>query len=165
APVVEQTTATVVAPAPPAVTEVERAPGDVDAVLAGQMGPRGPQGDKGDPGDTGPAGPAGADGASAYALAVAAGFFEGTLEEWLASLKGDKGDTGEQGPQGPQGPQGLPGTGGGTDAFVPFFIPAGETFVVPENRQAAYFHPIEVEGALEVDGMLIDQYPVPFVPL
>lgn len=36
----------------------------------------------------------GKDGASAYEIAVAHGF-EGTEEEWLASLKGDKGDTGE----------------------------------------------------------------------
>lgn len=50
-PVVEQTTATVVAPPPPTVTEVERDPGEIDAVFAGRLGPRGPQGLKGDPGD------------------------------------------------------------------------------------------------------------------
>lgn len=36
----------------------------------------------------------GAPGASAYELAVLAGF-EGTLEEWLVTLKGEKGDTGK----------------------------------------------------------------------
>lgn len=35
-------------------------------------------------------------GKSAYELAVDHGF-EGTEEEWLASLKGDKGDKGEHG--------------------------------------------------------------------
>ena len=44
----------------------------------------------------------GKDGKSAYELALEAGF-EGTIEEWLASLKGDKGDTGEQGPKGDDG--------------------------------------------------------------
>lgn len=44
-------------------------------------------------------------GLSAYEVAVANGF-EGTEEEWLASLKGDKGDQGEQGIQGVQGEKG-----------------------------------------------------------
>jgi len=43
------------------------------------------------------------DGLSAYELAVQEGF-TGTLEEWLASLKGDPGDVGPQGPVGPYGP-------------------------------------------------------------
>lgn len=38
----------------------------------------------------------GKDGKSAYEIAVKNGF-EGTEEEWLASLKGDKGDQGERG--------------------------------------------------------------------
>lgn len=52
---------------------------------------------------------------SAYALAKEQGF-EGTLDEWLASLKGEKGETGEKGDTGATGatgeagPQGLPGT-------------------------------------------------------
>lgn len=41
----------------------------------------------------------GKDGKSAYELALEAGF-EGTLEDWLASLKGEKGDTGERGEDG-----------------------------------------------------------------
>ena len=44
----------------------------------------------------GPAGEAGADGKSAYQSALEQGF-EGTEEEWLASLKGDKGEKGEDG--------------------------------------------------------------------
>lgn len=77
----------------------------------------------------------GAEGKSAYELAVEEGY-EGTLEEWLASLvgatgpqgpqgekgdtgatgaqgpKGDKGDTGATGPQGPQGDKGDTGATG-----------------------------------------------------
>lgn len=53
-------------------------------------------------------------GYSAYDAAVLNGF-EGTEEEWLASLKGEKGDVGPQGIQGPrgeQGPQGIQGEKG-----------------------------------------------------
>lgn len=50
-------------------------------------------------------------GYSAYELAVQNGF-EGTKEEWIASLKGEKGDQGEQGIQGEQGPQGEQGIQG-----------------------------------------------------
>ena len=48
---------------------------------------------------------------SAYALAVAAGF-EGSEQEWLASLVGPKGDTGPRGPQGVQGEKGDTGDTG-----------------------------------------------------
>ena len=41
----------------------------------------------------------GDDGASAYQIALNNGF-DGTEEEWLASLKGEKGDKGEKGEQG-----------------------------------------------------------------
>lgn len=47
----------------------------------------------------------------AYAIAVRNGF-DGTEEEWLASLKGDKGEQGEQGVQGIQGEQGIQGVQG-----------------------------------------------------
>lgn len=56
-------------------------------------------------------------GKSAYEIAVAEGF-EGSVEDWLASLvgpqglKGDKGDTGETGPVGPQGAKGEKGDTG-----------------------------------------------------
>ena len=62
-------------------------------------GPAGPKGEKGEPGD------------SAYQVAVQNGF-QGTEEEWLASLKGAKGDAGAQGPSGPTGPRGDPGQNG-----------------------------------------------------
>ena len=48
-------------------------------------------------------------GKSAYEIAVEHGY-EGTEDEWLASLHGAQG---EQGPEGPQGPQGEPGVSGG----------------------------------------------------
>ena len=54
----------------------------------------------------------GKDGLSAYMLAKKYGGFEGTLPEWLESLKGEKGDQGEMGPQGPQGEMGPQGPAG-----------------------------------------------------
>lgn len=53
----------------------------------------------------------GGSGASAYEVAVQNGF-EGTVEEWLASLKGEPGPKGETGSQGPHGPQGSVGPQG-----------------------------------------------------
>ena len=53
-------------------------------------------------GDPGPKGDQGADGRSAYQIAVQNGF-EGTEQEWLASLKGPKGDKGDMGPPGADG--------------------------------------------------------------
>lgn len=47
-----------------------------------------------------------------YELALKNGF-TGTVQEWLASLKGEKGDPGSAGPQGPAGPRGEKG-----DAFI-----------------------------------------------
>ena len=62
----------------------------------------GPQGEQGPQGDPGPKGDPGADGRSAYQIAVQNGF-EGTEQEWLASLKGPKGDKGDMGPPGADG--------------------------------------------------------------
>lgn len=78
-----------------------------DLIYNGGLGSTtpGPPGEKGDPGD------------SAYQIALSTGF-EGTEEEWIASLKGPKGDTGETGlqgetgPKGETGPQGEPGVQG-----------------------------------------------------
>ena len=53
----------------------------------------------------------GQDGRSAYEIAVAHGY-EGTEEEWLASLKGEKGDQGDPGKQGEQGAPGVKGDPG-----------------------------------------------------
>lgn len=79
----------------------------------GKPGPRGkpgPKGDEGKPGrpgrdavdgTNGHDGVDGTNGLSAYELAVGTGF-QGTLEDWLASLKGQKGEPGEsiEGPKG-----------------------------------------------------------------
>lgn len=53
----------------------------------------------------------GKDGKSAYEVAVKNGF-EGTEEEWLASLKGEQGEQGEQGEKGEKGDKGDPGADG-----------------------------------------------------
>lgn len=38
---------------------------------------------------------------------------------------------------------------------APYYIPAGETFVVPLYKQVLWAIPIEIDGTLEIDGMLI----------
>ena len=106
----------------------------------GDKGEPGPQGPKGDPGKDAPTITGatingstltfsmsdgktynvilpllkGDSGKNAYELAVQAGF-TGSLQEWLASLKGETGIQGPQGiagPQGVQGPQGIQGKTG-----------------------------------------------------
>jgi len=99
--------------------------------LQGEIGPAGPAGSQGTQGNTGPIGPAGAtgaDGRSAYQVAVDEGF-EGTEEEWLASLVG---------PTGPAGPTGVTGPANGLNAFGGIYnnaeisnnLAADEPFVV-----------------------------------
>jgi len=66
----------------------------------------------------------GSEGSSAYEIAVANGFV-GTVDEWLASLKGkdgrsssgSNGATGATGATGPQGPPGADGAAGGASSF------------------------------------------------
>ena len=60
---------------------------------------------------------------NAYDLAVRNGLFHGTVEEWLAHLKGDQGIQGIQGPRGAQGPQGIQG-------------PLGERAIIRTNHYA-----------------------------
>lgn len=52
-------------------------------------------------------------GKSAYEIAVDNGF-SGTVEEWLASLKGEKGNTGATGAKGDKGDTGATGAKGAT---------------------------------------------------
>lgn len=66
-------------------------------------------------GSPGADGKDGVDGKSAYQIAVDEGF-NGTVSEWLNSLKGEKGDTGAQGIQGVQGVPGVKGDPG-ADGF------------------------------------------------
>lgn len=92
-------------------------------------------------------------GRDVYAIAVAHGF-EGTEEEYLASLKGPKGDSGEQGVQGPQGPQGVQGlqgpqgeSGVTMDGVATFSIEDGNLTVTMGDTA-------EAEFSLEEDGNL-----------
>lgn len=39
--------------------------------------------------------------------------------------------------------------------MMPYFIPAGEVYTVPTNRQGLFHLPITIEGTLEVTGVLI----------
>lgn len=76
----------------------------------GRPGKNGRDGTPGVPGRDGRPGMDGPRGKSAYELAVAKGF-AGTMEEWLAGLKGEPGTDGisvkgDPGPRGPPGPQG-----------------------------------------------------------
>lgn len=41
-------------------------------------------------------------------------------------------------------------------SMVPYYIPAGDTFTVPEFKQALFNEPIDNEGVLDVDGLLIE---------
>src|SRR5690606_32120357 len=80
-------------------------------------------------------GASGEDGASAYEIAVENGF-EGTEEEWLASLAGPQG---EQGPRGEQGPQGEPG-----QALVAHAItPENEDY---PNPHVGFLRVVDVRG-------------------
>lgn len=100
---------------------------DADRNAAGPGGPPGPQGEKGDPGEDGAPGADGVDGApgtdgadgapgaSAYEVWLAAGN-SGTVNDYLASLKGPKGDTGETGPKGDTGAAGPKGDTGAAGA-------------------------------------------------
>lgn len=82
------------------VEELKNHPG-----TGGGSGAPGEKGDKGDPGADG------VDGKSAYELAVENGF-NGSMSEWLASLKGAKGDKGDRGEQGIKGEKGDKGDTG-----------------------------------------------------
>lgn len=95
----------------------------------GPPGPPGLDGEQGPPGPVGPQGPEGPqglkgdDGRSAYEIAVQAGF-EGTQEEWLASLVGARGPQGERGPTGERGERGDQGSRGERGEPGPISIPS-----------------------------------------
>jgi hypothetical protein len=44
----------------------------------------------------------------------------------------------------------------GSAAPMPFYIPVGETYYVPNNFQGLFTVPIEIDGAFEVDGILVE---------
>ena len=72
----------------------------------------------------------GYEGLSAYDVATREGF-EGTVEEWIASLKGEKGDQGIQGIEGIQGIQGEKGEKGDTGLSA-YEVAVAEGFVGTE---------------------------------
>lgn len=78
----------------------------------GKQGPQGIQGEQGEQGIPGK------DGKSAYEIAVANGY-EGTEEQWLASLVGAKGDKGEKGEKGDKGDSGDSAGTVGADGITP----------------------------------------------
>ena len=78
-------------------------------------------------------GGAGADGKSAYEIAVEQGF-EGDVNEWLESLKGERGEQGLQGPAGQDGTNGTDGADGfGTEAQYNDIIARLEALENPEE--------------------------------
>ena len=46
-------------------------------------------------------------------------------------------------------------TGAGSSSFVPYFIPAVDTFTVPLNQQALWTIPIDNEGIIDIEGILV----------
>lgn len=68
------------------------------------------------------------------------------------------GPPGPAGPQGEPGPAGPPGesataAGGG---FLPYYIPEGTTFAIPEFCQAPAVMDVVVDGALVLGGYLVE---------
>lgn len=45
---------------------------------------------------------------------------------------------------------------GESGGFVPYFIPAGEEFTVPANKQALWAVPLDIEGSIVIDGVLVE---------
>lgn len=101
----------------------------------------------------------GTDGLSAYDIAVKNGF-EGSVDQWLASLVGADGDSstgsrgpaGNQGEQGPRGPQGLPGRDG---------LDANQLRITPEQlAEGAWFEdpalPVVLDGFTQPEQLLYD---------
>lgn len=46
--------------------------------------------------------------------------------------------------------------GAASDSTVPYFIPTATAFTVNENKQALFSIPIDIEGTLEVNGLLVE---------
>lgn len=42
------------------------------------------------------------------------------------------------------------------NSMVPYYIPADQSFTVPEFKQALFKEPIEVDGSLVISGMLLE---------
>ena len=98
----------------------------------GKDGVNGTNGADGKDGLDGKDGQDGADGLSAYQIALNFGF-EGTEEEWLASLKGEKGDKGEDGKDGADGSGSGSGSGGSGDCNLPEVAPVSRVDLLAET--------------------------------
>ena len=149
----------------------------------GEMGPQGPQGEKGAQGlqgEVGPQGPQGEKGEqgpqghSAFmAWKTLEGNANGTVEDFINSLKGEKGDQGIQGPQGiqgevgPQGPVGPQGERGPQGEMGPVgpMGPQGEVgpqgLQGPKGEKGADGTSIRIVGVLssmeEIDSIVGEQ--------
>lgn len=75
--------------------------------------------------------------------------FNAFMSDVLGSNIGQDGEIGPPGLKGIDGEDGLNG-------MVPYYIAPGETFTVPEYKQALFAMNIDNEGILEVDGFLIE---------
>lgn len=141
-------------------------PGDTVTGKDGEPGKRGPEGKRGKQGLQGPTGPVGPQGPIGPM----------PKHEWKDTELRFELPTGWgkwvdlRGPEGVSRVVYMPGGGGGgipfpgpsstpisatSDGSVPFFIAAGETFSVPEFRQALFERTIDCEGIVDLDGFLI----------
>lgn len=90
---------------------------------------------------------AGESGKSAYEIAVLHGY-EGSEEEWVASLTGPRGETGERGPQGPEGAPGERGPAGEQGPAGPKGDPG------PKGERGEDGKSVAISGSVESVGSL-----------
>lgn len=74
------------------------------------------------------------------------------IQSVISGALAEAGEDGLPGIQGPAGPAGVDGANG----MVPTFIPIGETFTVPQDKQALFAYPIDVEGVMDIQGVLVE---------
>ena len=46
--------------------------------------------------------------------------------------------------------------GGNSAAVMPYFIPSDKSYIIPTDFQGLFSQPIEIEGSLEIDGVLVE---------
>lgn len=140
----------------------------------GEQGPKGETGEQGPPGPKGDAGPKGDKGDLGpmpkhqwKGTQVRFEKPDGKWGPWVelegapgAIVVGGGGGAAVPGPQGPAGAMGATGAAGPAGPAgpvgVPYFIPDGDTFVVPENQQCLSAMDITIDGILQVDGFLVE---------
>jgi hypothetical protein len=107
----------------------------------------------------GPAGATGATGATGTTGATGATGPTGAASN-VAGPTGATGATGETGPTGSidllnQNQARTVVLNSKIASLMPYIINQNENYIVPENTQALYNLPIEINGSLEIDGILI----------